>query len=40
VTSIVFWEKTMESRDEPMSGGDSALRSEPEFRMDREKMIT
>jgi hypothetical protein len=29
----------MESRDEPMSGGDSALRSEPEFRMDREKLI-
>jgi hypothetical protein len=30
----------MEPRDEPMSGGDSASRSEPEFGMDREKMIT
>jgi hypothetical protein len=30
----------MELRNEPMSGGDSALRSEPEFRMDRGKLIT
>jgi hypothetical protein len=39
VTSIVFWEKTTKSWNEPMSGGDSALRSEPEFRMDGEKLI-
>jgi hypothetical protein len=40
VTSIVFWEEVTEAGNEPMSGWDFPLGSEPQFRLNWEKAIT
>jgi hypothetical protein len=40
MAGIIFWEKELQFRDEPMLGGHKTSGSEPQLGVEREQVVT